>query len=262
MMKVLIKNRIDSKADNEGSSLAIALVFFLLCSLMCAGILYLANSSSRGVSKSLDTYKPFDRPEITQAVATPTHDPAHEKECQAVDMVFNYLVYDFDTAFKAAENGENTRIYRDPEKPTSGNKLKNLTYEILSYVHAYYDNNKGNNLYVEVINGEMQPKEFTVTVKDLPGNPKVKVIFDLDGTQGSACNGEILNNNPNKNVYRGLNFQVVKITVKCLESSGCTYERSYEYTVPNADQGAQFYIRWSQNGGYQFLVMPVEPTAP
>lgn len=95
---------------SEGSSLAIALFFFLLCSLMCAGILFLANSSSRGVSKSLANAPVFEKP------ATPpagTIQPGMTNEELAVQIVYDSLYNDLTTITANHDKRISSTITRD-----------------------------------------------------------------------------------------------------------------------------------------------------
>ena len=106
-----IKINDDSKKRCEGSSLAIALFFCMVCSLLCASILYLANSTTRSVSRSYNyaqnlTFVAPPTPVPTEPpTPTPTPGPEYEAEVAAIDTVFSNLNYDFLNACIAADKG-------------------------------------------------------------------------------------------------------------------------------------------------------------
>lgn len=234
-MKDCINVNQNMKPGNEGSSLVIALFFFMLCALICAGILYVANSSIFGVSKHFnaeavpDEYVGPPIPTIDPSITgMPTPDPDYPEESAVINLVFNTLQYDFASGMVAAESGGEYDVYW----------VKNhgyLTYEILSYIHGYYKNSQAGN-YVAVDEYNNVHETFIVTVSDIP----VEVVVDFYGTQGSSANGSA-------DSKKGLNFQGVKITVSsAVEGTTCPITKTYEYTVPN---GGQFYIRWRGASG-------------
>jgi len=241
------------KSRNEGSSLVIALFFFLLCSLLCAGMLYLAGSSMRGVSKSVEIAQsqippnPNDIPTPTPlppTTLTPTPNPEFQAEVAAIDLVYDTLYYDFHNAFVAAEAGGEYYVYKKSNP--------NLSYAVLSYIHAYYNNNKSTADYPDQMvyvdaSGDMIAKTFIVTANGID----VKVVIDMDGTNGSKANGNL-----SKNQNWGLEFQTFKITVSAVDGSECGYKRTFEYTVPDNNK---FYIRWVEKGDngkddYRFVI--------
>ena len=221
-----------TKNKSEGSSLAIALFFFLACSLMCAGMLFLANSSARGVSKSYNyaqanpvVLPPTPTPTLIPS-PKPTPDPAYQAEAVAIDTIYSNLNYDFGNAFIAAENGVATDLYNTPS---------NMTYEILSYIHSYY----GDNDKVPVTNNEGIDSisvPFTYSINGI----KVKVLVEMSGTNGSKKNN-------------GLRFDYFKITVSAADNTAFTYSQELEYTVNNGKDG-KFYFKWSGSGGKHFTI--------
>ncbi len=217
------------KMGSNGSSLAIALFFFMVCALMCAGVLFLANSTTRGVSKSYSYAEsqvfvapptPTPTPTLTP---TPTPDPAYPAEVTAIDTVYSKLNYDLINACIAAENGEIANIKNTPS---------NMTYELLSYIHSFY--NKTEVPVVSSGNEESFSKLFKYNFNGIT----VEILFEMDGTKGSKPNG-------------GLRFHYLKITVRVPESTGCTYERVIEYTVNNG-KDEKLYFTWSGSGGKHF----------
>ncbi len=135
---------------SEGSSLAIALFFFLLCSLMCAGILFLANSSSRGVSKSLANAPVFEKP------ATPpagTIQPGMTNEELAVQIVYNELYDELETIFTNINNKKTTVLTED-DNP--------IIYSIFEDL---------------LIHSGSSPRTYTVTTGDT-SLPSVTIIVD------------------------------------------------------------------------------------
>ena len=234
-MKNYIKAKMDMKTGSEGSSLVIALFFFMLCALICAGILYVANSSIFGVSNHFnaedvpDEYVGPPIPSIDPSITgMPTPDPDYPEESAAINLVYNTLQYDFAKGVAAAENGEVYNVYWTKNHGY-------LTYEILSYIHGYYKNSQAGN-YVAVDENNNVSETFKVTVSGVP----VKVVVDFYGTQGSSANGSA-------DSKKGLNFQGVKITVSSyVDNTTCPITKVYEYTVPN---GGQFYIRWRGASG-------------
>ncbi|MCR5616314.1 MAG: hypothetical protein K6F45_09140 [Saccharofermentans sp.] len=228
-MRRNLRKKTHLKLGSEGSSLAIALFFFMLCSLICAGILTVANSSIVSVSKNFD---PDDVQEFTPE-SSASHqdiDPTFQNEVDAIDYVCDFLEYDFSNAFYTVENG-GEYSFLQTQKP------RNLTYEILSYIHAYYNNKvvkNGNTYFVGVDENYNVSETFIVTISGTP----VKLVVCFEGTQGSKANGEL----GKKNKDYGLDFKKFTITVSAVDGSQCTYVRTYSYTVPD---NQQFYIRWA-----------------
>jgi hypothetical protein len=111
-MNMKKKTKIDCNNSCEGSSLAIALFFFMVCALMCAGILFLANSSTRGVSKVLGTAQDFEEPEgIPTNSPTSTPDPQYKKESEAIIFIYDKLNSDYGILAKETiENGGEVTI--------------------------------------------------------------------------------------------------------------------------------------------------------
>lgn len=240
-MKSLNEYKKKLKTGSEGSSLAIALFFFMLCALICAGILYVANSSIFGVTKH---FNDKDVPEYVMppiptvdVTPTPTLDPAHEEESEAIKYVYDTLSYEFDEMFETISKGGDYSILHSSNP-------RSLSYEIMSYINAYFgvvyrsgksiklsdtEINPSDLYYVETDeNGEMLPKEFTVTVKGYI----VKVVVELSGNTDS---------NGNKTVYNTLLiFNSVKFTVSAIDGSDCQYVRTYDKTY----EDGYFYLKW------------------
>ena len=235
-MKNYIKAKIDMKTGSEGSSLAIALFFFMLCALICAGILFVANSSIFGVSKNFNA---DDIPEFTEPAPIPTPnptpeiDPAYQAESEAINYVYDTLAYEFDGMFNAVPYGVDYSILHAKNHGS-------LSYEIMSYVNAYFGvvYRESGNKYLQLsektdsdiyfvdvdATGEMQPKEFKITVSGID----LKVVIDLDGTATSKYNTI-------------LKFNKVYFKVSVWdESSGCTYVREYS----NSYDDGLFYLKW------------------
>jgi len=236
------KTDFNKNRNSEGSSLAIALFFFLLCSLMCAGMLYLANSSARGVSKSLSiaqnqpplptiTPKPTDSPDPTP---TPEIDENYPEDSVAIQMIFNKLYYDYYGGFLAAENGEYTYILGDNNKDST-NQPQNLSYEILSYIHAYIgDTNK-------VKRSSDNLTAYRVFEIKLENMPTVKVTVSLTGYEGSR-----MTNGGSEGNHEGLNFKTFSVTVESKDHPDCSVVKSFTYTAPG---DGFLYIRWSDGKG-------------
>lgn len=210
-MRKNIRIKANINPNDEGSSLAIALFFFLLCSLICAGIIYLANTSSIGsASKSLASLQqdpfPYDPDSIPVPSITPTDTPAYDPDAEAVAAVCSIFKQVYGEAFVAAESGEETKIFKGPE---------NIPYEILSYLHFYYG-------WAEapVLDGNLEPKTFQVT---LQGRPTVNVIVEMTGTEGSVRDGRL-------SAKTGLEFKTIKITVVSVNNPSC--QEIFEYAVP------------------------------
>ena len=228
MMKHNVDTNKAKKQRSEGSSLAIALFFFMVCALMCAGILFLANSTSRGVSKSYNYAQKLDfnlpSPSPTPIpTATPTPDPAYQAEIAAIDTIYSNLTYTYGNAFIAADDGVATDLKAEPS---------NITYEILSYIHSYY----GDSDKVPVTNNDSISVPFTYTINGI----KVNVLVEMSGTNGSKKNN-------------GLRFRYVKMTVSLADNPDFTYSQVLEYTVTNGQDG-KFYFKWSNAGGKHFTL--------
>ena len=144
---------------SEGSSLAIALFFFLLCSLMCAGILFLANSSGRGVSKSLANAPVFEKP------ATPpagTIQPGMTNDELAVQIVYDALNADISYITENMNNWETASI-NSTDNP--------LLYSIITKAFSYFSHkNAVNRSYTVTI-------DDTTTTDDTTLSTTVKVHF-------------------------------------------------------------------------------------
>ena len=130
-MKNSINAKLNMKLGNEGSSLVIALFFFMLCALICAGILFVANSSIFGVTKhfNAEDVPEFDAPPIPTGTGepTPTLDPSHVEESEAIKYVYDTLAYEFDNMFITVSGGETYNILHTKNHGS-------LSYEIMSYV--------------------------------------------------------------------------------------------------------------------------------
>ncbi len=218
------------KVGSNGSSLAIALFFFMVCALMCAGLLFLASSTTHGVSKSYSYAEslvfvapPTPTPTPT-TTPTPTPDPAYQAEADAIDTIYSNLYYDFMNACLTADKGETAVIKNTPS---------NMSYEILSYIHSFYgDNGKVN---VTNSNGvESISVPFTYEINGI----NVQALVEMSGTNGSKKNN-------------GLRFSYIKITVSTPDIPECTYSPVFEYTVNNGKDG-KLYFTWSGNGGKHF----------
>ena len=221
------------KNSDEGSSLAIALFFFMLCALMCAGILYLANSSSYGVLKhfNANNITPFVSPEpiptedpTLTSTPTPTPDEAHPEEQAAIDLVYNTLKAEFQSAFIEVNNGGEYCI-------NASSNPRSMAYEMISYINSYI--NRGNfkekdgNYYSIPLeaDGDMAPLTYEVTVNGI----KVNVEFDLDGTQESVANTALY--------FTGINIRITS----AMENTTCTYEQIYTDTVQGS---GKFKLVW------------------
>lgn len=233
MKKIGYKDRKCSKPGSEGSSLAISLFFFMLCSLICAGILFVANSSIFGVSKNFNAK---DVPEFTEPAPIPTpnptpFDPAYPDESAAINYVYDTLAYEFDGLFNTVPGGGEYSVLHVKDHGS-------LSYEVISYINAYLgmvyrgnnylslsEKNDSDIYFVDVdASGDMLPKEFKITVSGVD----VKLVIDLDGTSGSTYN-------------KILKFNRVYFKVSIWdESSGCTYVREYDRSY---DEGL-FYLKW------------------
>lgn len=174
---------------SEGSSLAIALFFFLLCSLMCAGILFLANSSGRGVSKSLANAPVFEKPSTPPAG---TIQPGMTNEELAVQIVYNELNDDFSTIFTNLDNKKNTEISEEDNF---------LTYSI--FYDLLYSNGGST-------------RSYTVNLGD-PGLPDVTVTVSVEGFSKS-----------NGSSNQSFDFKSFSITVSSRDSSRDS-EMSFKY---------------------------------
>ena len=213
------------KTRSEGSSLAIALFFFLACSLICASILLLSGSSLRGVSKSTELIpesfpsNPDDIP--TPPPTEPTVIPAeYEDDVTAIDTIYATLCSDYYNAFTTAENGSTAEILKNPDNPkVNPSKPVNPSYEILSYIHSNYSS-----LKITVGNDEMINETFTYTVSGVV----VYAEVEMASTKGSE------NNN-------GLQFNYFKLTVKSSDPE-CPYDQVYEYS---AVENKKVYVKFN-----------------
>ena len=230
-MKDYINSKKNIKPGNEGSSLAIALFFFMLCALICAGILYVANSSIFGISKNFnaDNVIPYVSPApLPDPTPTPELDENHMEESLAIKLVYDTLSYDLNVACKEAEIGGEGKIL-------ASQNPRNITYEMISFINSYINNKKkesdGQTYFVPVDNSskEMLPLEYTVTINDIP----VKVVFDFDGTAPETKANSILA------------FNAINITISSgVEGSDCKYIRTSTYEVPG---DGKLFIRWANN---------------
>ena len=230
-MNDIINTNKTIKSSNEGSSLAIALFFFMLCALICAGILFVANSSIFGISKNFnaDNVQPFISPApIPSPSPTPEIDDNHKEESAAIKLVYDTLSYDLNVACNEAAAGGEGKIL-------ASSNPRNITYEMISFINSYINNKKkesdGNTYFVPVDESskDMLPWEYTVTVNGIP----VKVVFDFDGTA------------PETKANSVLAFNVINITISSgVEGSDCKYVRTYYYKVPG---DGKLYIRWANN---------------
>lgn len=216
------------KNSSDGSSLAIALFFFLACSLICASILLLSGSSLRGVSKSTELIpesfpsNPDDIPTPPPTEPTePTVIPAeYEDDVAAIDTIYATLCSDYYNAFTTAENGSTAEILKNPDNPkVNPSKPVNPSYEILSYIHSNYSS-----LKIMVGNDEMINETFTYTVSGVV----VYAEVEMASTKGSK------NNN-------GLQFNYFKLTVKSSDPE-CPYDQVYEYS---AVENKKVYVKFN-----------------
>ena len=218
-MKCCFKSCVKHRIGSDGSSLAIALFFFMLCSLMCAGFIYLANSSTR-TSAQLNSIQPYVAPPLpTPSVTpepTPEIDPNYADACEAVNFMFDYLCSDYDAAFAIVESGGTYQIIKkaNPE---------NLSYEILSYYNFKFGTN---DVPIQNDNGiEYVERTYKVTVAN---KPAVQVTFMLYDTYGSQGN---MGTKPSDKNFKGcLQFKSLTITVKS-DVSGCDYVRTKTYSL-------------------------------
>jgi hypothetical protein len=175
---------------------------------------------------------------------TPTLDPSHVEESEAIKYVYDTLAYEFDSMFATVEGGE---IYNILHIKNHGS----LSYEIMSYVNGYYGRvyRTNGNKYLELSektdsdiyfvdvddSGDMLPKEFIVSVSGY----NVKVVIDLDGTQDTPV-GQI-RATPG-DAYNYLKFKTVKFTVSAADGSECSYVREYNKTYSDG----YFYLKWAK----------------
>ena len=239
-MFIVRKNK-DSNIGSDGSSLAIALFFFMVCALLCAGILFLANSTTRGVSKSLSIAQnpspiPSPPPILTSTpTPTPTPELGYENQAAAIDLVYNKLYYDYYYSMTTVENGGQVtikkKLYSNSPKPNP----ENLSYEIFSYINFVMGSKGGHdsifNRDVKIDDAGFLSTDFVVTVKDLP---PVRIVVTLSGADY-----------PSKD---NLLFQSIKMEFSAADDSGCTYTPSFEYSVPD---GKVYRIRYSN---YTFII--------
>jgi len=252
-MKDYINANQKMKSANEGSSLAIALFFFMMCALICAGILYVANSSIFGVSKNFnaDDVQEFVAPPTPTSdpalEPTPTLDPSNVKESKAIKYVYDTLAYEYDELFNTVSSGGTYNILWTKDHGS-------LSYEIMSYVNGYFGRvyRTSGNKYLELSEkidsdiyfvdvdgtGDMLPKEFIVSVSGYD----VKVVFDLDGTQDTPIGNQRSKDNDK---YNYLKFNTVKFTVSAVDGSGCSYVREYNKTYSDG----YFYLKWAAKNG-------------
>ena len=238
-MNMKTKTKIDCNNSCEGSSLVIALFFFMVCALMCAGILFLANSTTSGVSKSLAIAKAqdFEEPEgIPTSTPTSTPDPQHKQESEAIIFVTDKLNYDYGDITKATiDNGGEVTIAKS-QNP------ENLSYEIFSYINNYYNDWFKSKPGYPVIPDEDGNLSlcFTVTVKDMkPVKVLVtmKVVEKYIETYGPPTLFPVKNKTvfPDKNQkINGISFTYLKMTVFS-DVEGCDYRREVELIPPEGD---------------------------
>ena len=206
----------------EGSSLAIALFFFLICSLMCAGVLYLASSSSRGVSKSISVAdKNLTDQSFPALTSTPPPLEGYEEECEAINIVYEQLYYDFYYSLTTIEK-DGSVTYKKTVAPDP----ENLSYEIINYINNYYGKTGKRGEEVKPDENGILTMDYTVTVS---GKPPVKVEISLIGAQSSSKNNLV--------------FESIVVTISTgVEGSECSYKPVIEYSVP---AGKQYHIRYS-----------------
>ncbi len=234
--------------SSDGSSLAIALFFFMVCALMCAGIIFLANSTTRGVSKSLSVAKnqtyvePSGMPTLTPS---PPPLEGYVDESNAIDYVYDVLYYDYYYSMLTVENGGQLTIKKSP---------KNIPYEIFSYINDNiykkmdnpndHQNNQDDFDHPVIPDAEGNlTVDFTITVNDMS---PVKVTVDMTGIQSTTNHGNDVR------VY-GIKFKTLKMTVEsAVEGTGCSYVRYFEYVVPD---GENYVIQNVKDGSsYKFLI--------
>ena len=243
-MVFAMKDNKRNQKYNDGSSLAIALFFFMVCSLICAGVLSVANSSLVGVSKGFDSdnVQNYVPPPLPSPEPTSEIDPNFENESKTINLVYDTLVNDFDTAFTSVETTGQGHILHSTNP-------RSMSYEMISYINSYINNSKKENNGVTYLvpvddEGDMLPLTYVVTVSGI----SVDVVIDLDGT---AANGST----PQTVANTRLVFSTFKITVSAHESE-CTYTRTYTYTVPN---DGKYYFKWVGAGGglpKRFIIQP------
>ena len=215
------------KTRSDGSSLAIALFFFLACSLICASILLLSGSSLRGASKSAELIpesfpnKPDDIP--IPSPTEPTEIPSeYEDDVAAIDTIYSTLSNDYYNAFITAENGAKAVLLKNPKNPkVDPSEPVNPSYELLYYI--YYNYNK---LRVKVDGDEMIDETFTFTFSETT----VYAEVEMTGTIKSKSN-------------KGLQFKTFKLTVKSSDPE-CPYDQVYEYS---AVEDKMVFVKFNSN---------------
>ena len=229
---------------SEGSSLAIALIFFLVCSIICAGIIALANSSVNSAAKNYDadtvetSYNGAPIPDPVDPVPTP--DPLYPEESAAVTAVYNILYADLNDVYNTVESGKTKTINKSPST---------ITYEIFSFINCYFENTKPNmnqqKVYWRTTDpdhpeyGDIIKRDFTIT---LAGQKPVKVtiiLTDVDGSVGDAVG----NNNPGC-----MQFKSVLITIES-KNTACTYKRTITFEFTDK---CYFKSYSGGTGGYHF----------
>ena len=223
-MKIYKHKYNKSITGSEGSSLAIALIFFLVCSIICAGIIALANSSVSSAAKNYDAdtvETSYDGPPIPDPVdPVPTPDPLYPEESAAVTAVYNILYADFNDVYTAVENGEVKQINKSPST---------ITYEMFSFINFYYKNTvqgaDPNKVFQPTTDpdhpeyGEIIVRDFTVK---LAGQKDVKVTITLTNTDDSIGNAV------GDSVEGCMQFKTVIITIQSLNTN-CTYKRTFTF---------------------------------
>lgn len=247
-----IKKHIEK--NSEGSSLVIALFFFMVCALLCAGILFLARSTTRGVSNTLAKAQDFVEPEgVPTITLIPSPTPSEgdsEDEVKAINSVYDKLYYDYYYSMTAVQNGGQYIIQRSKNP-------KDISYEIFSYIndniYKKMDNPSDHVNNQDDFNYPILPDEFGNLDADfiitLEGMPPVKVIVSMTGIQPTKA-GQY-GNDVRKS---GIDFNTLKMTVvTAVEGSTCTYMREFEYVVP--DNG-KFVIWYDEKTAFQFVIKP------
>ena len=229
---------------NDGSSLAIALVFFLLCSIICASIIALANSSVSSVAKNYDadtvetSYNGAPIPDPTESVPTP--DPLYPDDSAAVTAIYNILYADLNDIYNTVEKGDVKAINKSPTT---------ITYEIFSYINFYFENTKQgvdqNKVFYHTTDpdhpeyGEIIVRDFTIT---LTGQTPVKVTLIFTNTDGSIGDA-VGDSKPGC-----MQFKTVMITIESTNTA-CKYKR---YITFEFSDKCYFKSYSGGSGGYHF----------
>ncbi len=142
MVKKMNRTRRKTRGS-EGSSLAIALFFFLLCSLMCAGMLYLANTSSRSVSQSLNKFQEFVEPETPPVIG-----PSGNLAKDAVQIVYDSIKSDFEM-ISQNHNDRDVSYINGTNNP--------IVYAIFTDLWRYGEWNNGRREYTVQLEGTSYP---------------------------------------------------------------------------------------------------------